>query len=86
MSKVMPAPYFNHTCHWSHCRQQVPAARWGCLRHWFTLPKELRDQIWRTYRPGQETDKRPSPAYIAAAKAAQDWISEFGISYPELVR
>ena len=38
------------------------------------LPKNLRDWIWRTYRPGQETDKDPSDEYLDAAKAVQDWI------------
>lgn len=32
--------------------------------------------IWRTYRPGQEIDKKPSRAYIAAAALVQIWIVE----------
>lgn len=48
---------------------------WGCQPHWYRLPKALRDRIWRTYRPGQEISKTPSAEYIAAARAAQEWIA-----------
>lgn len=49
---------------------------WGCREHWFKLPKHLRDDIWRSYRAGQENDLNPSRAYLAAARAAQAWIAE----------
>ena len=48
---------------------------WGCRKHWFTLPKPLRDQIWKEYRAGQETTKTPSERYIAAAFLVQLWIA-----------
>ena len=64
-----------HRCHWPGCAQQVPPAMWGCRAHWFRIPLALRNQIWRTYRPGQEIALTPSPAYIAAAQAVQDWIA-----------
>lgn len=66
----------NHECHWPTCKKQVPPAMWGCRRHWFMLPARIRNAIWRAYRPGQEESLDPSPAYIAAAEAAQDWIRE----------
>lgn len=65
-----------HHCHWPGCQRQVPPAMWGCPKHWFTLPKAIRDEIWRTFKPGQEKTMTPSPAYVAAAKRAQDWISQ----------
>ena len=37
------------------------------------LPKKLRDEIWRTYRPGQEIAQNPSPEYVMAVLAAQKW-------------
>jgi hypothetical protein len=64
-----------HRCHWPGCEQQVPPAMWGCKRHWFMLPKALRDRIWQTYEPGQEVTLTPSAAYVKAATAAQDWIA-----------
>lgn len=63
-----------HTCHWPDCKTEVPPKLWGCKNHWFQLPERLRALIWKTYRPGQEIDKRPSPEYLAAAKEVHDWI------------
>lgn len=64
----------SHTCHWPGCKRDVPPAMWGCKEHWFTLPKRLRDEIWRTYVPGQEITKTPSEAYLIAADNVQRWI------------
>ena len=68
----------DHHCHWPGCTTQVPPAQWGCRKHWFALPKELRDKIWLTFRPGQEITFTPSEAYIAAAKEVQEWIEASG--------
>lgn len=65
----------NHHCHWPGCDTQVPPAMWGCRKHWYRLPGHIRNQIWKTYRPGQERDQRPSRDYIEAAQAAQAWIA-----------
>lgn len=64
-----------HTCHWPDCPQEVPPAMWGCKAHWFSLPTRLRARIWRTYEPGQELRMDPTPEYLAAARAVQDWIT-----------
>lgn len=48
---------------------------WGCREHWFKLPKPLRDQVWREYRPGQEITKTPSVRYLAVAALVQGWIA-----------
>ncbi|CDN87370.1 hypothetical protein BN948_01792 [Hydrogenophaga intermedia] len=66
----------DHHCHWPGCEKQVPPAMWGCRAHWFKLPKELRDDIWRAYRPGQEKDMRPSRQYLEVADKVQRWIHE----------
>jgi CDP-diacylglycerol pyrophosphatase len=65
-----------HHCHWPECQEQVPPAMWGCKKHWFMLPKNLRDRVWATYRPGQEKDMRPSEAYLKVAEEVQKWIAE----------
>lgn len=65
-----------HTCHWPDCPVEVPPKLWGCRKHWFMLPKRLRDLIWTTYVPGQEITKTPTPAYLAAAVTVQRWIAE----------
>lgn len=43
----------------------------ACREHWYRLPQEFRDAIWREYRPGQERDKRPSERYLAVQCAAR---------------
>ena len=65
----------SHTCHWPGCELEVPPKMWGCKKHWFMLPKPLRDEIWATYRPGQEITKTPSPDYLVAARKVRDWIA-----------
>jgi hypothetical protein len=63
-----------HHCHWPGCTVEVPPKLWGCKKHWYSLPAELRAAIWREYRPGQEIDKRPSQAYLDVADAVEKWI------------
>ncbi len=62
-----------HTCHFPTCKTECPPAMWGCKKHWFKLPKRLRDQIWATYVPGQEDRKDPTPAYLDVADEVQRW-------------
>lgn len=65
-----------HTCHATGCERSVPPAMFMCRVHWFSLPKRLRDAVWRTYRDGQEADKQPSHAYCEAATAAVIFIAQ----------
>lgn len=68
-----------HACHWPGCETQIPPAMWGCSHHWYRLPAAIRTRIWSTYRIGQErVGSMPSAEYIAAAKAAQEWIAQNG--------
>lgn len=64
----------SHHCHWPGCKRGVPPKMWGCAKHWYMLPQNLRNEIWRTYTPGQEITKTPSKEYIKAALAVQAWI------------
>lgn len=59
-----------HTCHATGCKANVPPEMWGCRRHWFMVPPDIRRRIWATYRPGQCDDMNPSENYLRAAKAA----------------
>lgn len=65
-----------HTCHAMGCDEHVPPAMFMCRRHWFMVPKDMRNEIWRTYRPGQESTYRPSAAYIAASTTAVNWLAD----------
>jgi len=67
-----------HHCHWPGCTKQVPPAMWGCSEHWFRLPYNLRAEIWVNFRCGQETDRKPSEAYLKTAMKVQKWIAEYG--------
>jgi hypothetical protein len=66
-----------HGCHWPGCAAQVPPAAWGCKKHWFMLPKELRDKVWAAYRPGQERNLTPSRRYLEVAHEVESWITSF---------
>ena len=59
-----------HTCHATGCNTEVPPTMFACKRHWFMVPKAIRDRIWATYREGQCDDWKPSREYLEAAKAA----------------
>lgn len=73
-------PARGHHCHWPGCTRKVPPALWGCRDHWYKLPLDLRTEVWRTFRPGQEESKTPSREYVAVAQKVQAWIAE---RYPE---
>ena len=64
-----------HTCHATDCPQRVPPEMFMCKRHWFSLPKRMRDRIWATYRPGQCDDWNITQAYSDAAKEAVTFIA-----------
>ncbi len=65
-----------HTCHWPHCNNQVPPAMWGCRKHWFKLPKYLRNKIWAAYVPEQEVTMTPSKEYLDVSDEVEKWIAE----------
>ena len=64
-----------HTCHATGCTVAVPPQMFMCSRHWYSLPKHLRNEIWRTYRPGQCDDWLITHAYADAARAAVRFIA-----------
>lgn len=48
----------------------------ACRRHWYTVPKPLRDALLRVYRPGQEIDKQPSAAYLVIQRRLVLYLAE----------
>lgn len=60
----------SHTCHAHGCSKPVPPRMLFCKAHWFALPKDVQQAIWREYRPGQEIDKEPSFRYLAVQRLA----------------
>ncbi len=65
----------SHLCHAHGCYTAVPPKMFMCKPHWFALPVELRNAIWREYRPGQEITKNPSPRYMAVQKLAVAYVT-----------
>jgi hypothetical protein len=66
-----------HHCHWPGCTIETPASLHMCKSHWYTLPKHLRDLIWRYYVPGQEIRKDPTPEYMEAFKLTHEFAIEY---------
>ena len=60
----------SHHCHATGCNVPVPPEMWGCRKHWFMVPKSIRDRIWATYRQGQCDDMNPGDSYLQAARDA----------------
>lgn len=65
-----------HHCHATQCKVKVPPEMFMCKRHWFMLPKSMRDEIWRTYRPGQCDDWKISKSYAEIAIKCVTFIAE----------
>ena len=60
----------DHHCHAKGCTKHVPPEMLMCHRHWPMVPAELKRPVWRHYRVGQCDDKRPSSAWLSAARDA----------------
>lgn len=59
-----------HSCHATGCSTGVSQTMWGCKKHWFMVPRTIRDRVWTHYRPGQEDDWMPTREYLYAARDA----------------
>jgi hypothetical protein len=59
-----------HFCHARGCNQVVPPKLLMCSRHWRMVPRSLQNRVWKTYRTGQEIDKRPSEEYLTVMREA----------------
>jgi len=64
-----------HRCHAADCNVTVPPKLLFCLRHWKMLDISKQRLVWFTYRKGQEVDKRPSKAYLAASSLAISYVA-----------
>ena len=63
-----------HACHATGCDVVVPPRLFMCKKHWFALPKPMRDAVWAAYRPGQEVTRDPSREYLEASRAAIEYL------------
>lgn len=59
-----------HTCHAFKCESWVPPKMFMCKKHWYMVPKALRNLVWRFYEPGQEIRMDLSPEYLETVAEA----------------
>jgi len=66
----------DHHCHAKGCLIKTKPEMLMCRRHWFMVPKAIRDQVWATYRPGQCDSGLPSKEWHQAADEAIKAVAE----------
>ena len=75
-----PKAHLPHYCHarrLTGCAAEVPPKMFMCKRHWFMLPKRMRDAIWAAYQPGQEDRLvRPTEEYFRVTDEAEVYVAE----------
>ena len=52
------------------CGDQIDRTRLMCRRDWYLVPKQLRDEAWRTWCSGQEASSREHQQAVLRAIAA----------------
>ena len=75
-----------HHCHAHGCDKSVPPRLMMCPKHWRMVPVDLQSRVWRTYRRGQENDKKPSESYILVQRSCvwAVFVAEGGCEWPEV--
>lgn len=59
-----------HDCPAPGCSARVERSRLACVRHWYMIPKPLRDNVWNAYRyKGMGSEE-----HVEAVSAAIDWL------------
>jgi hypothetical protein len=59
-----------HRCHAVDCDEKVRPRLLMCRKHWYMVPKAIRDEVLRLYVPGQEVRKDPTEDYLNVAQRA----------------
>lgn len=65
-----------HCCHAKGCKIEVKPELLMCPKHWFMVPADIRNEVWKHYRAGQCDDKNPSAAWHKAADAAIAYVAK----------
>jgi hypothetical protein len=62
------------------CARPIDPSRLMCRCHWYTVPKELRDRVWATWRSGQDAYSREhQDAVRQAISAVMAALAEAGL-------
>ncbi len=51
-STLTAAPHRAERCPVGGCGKQIDPSRLMCRGHWYAVPRQLRDQVWATWRSG----------------------------------
>lgn len=77
MSHIRGRDRAEHTCHAAGCTAHVHPSMFMCKRHWFMVPKKLRDEVWNEYVPGQEQfEVAPTEGYFSVTREAIRVVAE----------
>lgn len=63
-----------HTCPAPGCTVEVDSEQLACSRHWFSIPKDLRDELWEAYRGNGKGSAR----HFAAIEACVEFLDSQG--------
>ena len=58
------------SCPIAGCAREIDPSRLMCRCHWYTVPKELRDRVWATWRSGQGAYSREHQDAVREATKA----------------
>ncbi len=69
MAVLLPAG----RCPLAGCAEKIDPSRLMCRRHWYRVPKRLRDQVWATWRSGHGAlSAAHQEAVLAAIRGARN--------------
>lgn len=63
--------FTRHPCGWPGCEERVYLHQWGCQRHYWRLPEELRIKLRDAVRGGKGRD---GPRHLAVLEEIREWI------------
>jgi hypothetical protein len=65
------------SCPYPGCGTDVPNSQYACRRHWYALPKDIRDDINDGWRLRRQTGD-PGAHYAAMLRAARFYVKAGG--------
>lgn len=57
-----------HVCPYPGCAQRLPEQVFACRPHWFSLPQDIRNGVWRAYRRHGIGSEELLEAHVAAVE------------------
>ena len=66
-----------HECPAVSCRRKIEVKFLMCQKHWFMLPKGMRESLWHHYKNGQNEGRvAPNPEWVRTLEQATMLIEE----------